>query len=115
MNRDESLLNYIKNEILVIKRSTITLDQNSFLANDEKQRAVCMTLINIGEAVKQLSAQVKLKYKYVDWKGASSFRDVAAHKYGSLRMDDVWDVIENDLSKFEEQVKEIKETISKEN
>jgi len=73
MNRDESLLNYIKNEILVIKRSTINLDQNSFLANDEKQRAVCMTLINIGEAVKQLSAQVKLKYKYVDWKGASSF------------------------------------------
>lgn len=107
MNRDEALLKYIKNEISVIKRSTIGFSQNTFLANDEKQRAVCMTLINIGEAVKQLSAQLKLKYKYADWKGASSFRDVAAHKYGSLRMDDVWDVIENDLSKFENQIKEI--------
>ena len=112
MNRDEALLKYIRNEITVIKRSTIGLNQNSFLANDEKQRAVCMTLINIGEAVKQLSAQLKLKYKYADWKGASSFRDVAAHKYGSLRLDDVWDVIENDHSKFDNQVKEI---ISKEN
>ena len=112
MNRDEALLKYIRKEITVIKRSTDGFDQNSFLANDEKQRAVCMTLINIGEAVKQLSAQVKLKYKYADWKGASSFRDVAAHKYGSLRMDDVWDVIENDLTKFDDQLKEI---ISKEN
>lgn len=112
MNRDEALLKYIKNEISVIKRSTIGLDQNSFLANDEKQRAVCMTLINIGEAVKQLSAQVKLKYKYVDWKGASSFRDVVAHKYGSLRMDDVWVIIKDDLSKFKSHVEEI---ISKEN
>lgn len=66
-----------------------------------------MTLINIGESVKQLSAHLKFKYKHVDWKGASSFRDVAAHKYGSLRMDDVWDVIENDLSKFDSQVEEI--------
>jgi uncharacterized protein with HEPN domain len=46
MNRDEALLKYIKNEISVIKRSTIGLDQKSFLANDEKQRAVCMTLKN---------------------------------------------------------------------
>ena len=107
MNRDEALLKYIRKEISVIKSSTAGLDQKSFLANDEKQRAVCMTLINIGESVKQLSAQLKFRYKYVDWKGASSFRDVAAHKYGSLRMDDVWDVIENDLSKFNSQVDEI--------
>jgi len=107
MNRDEALLKYIRKEILVIKRSTTGLDQKNFLANDEKQRAVCMTLINIGESVKELSAQLKFKYKDVDWKGASSFRDVAAHKYGSLRMDDVWDVIENDLSKFNSQVEEI--------
>jgi len=53
-------LRYFK---LNVKRSTTGLDQKSFLANDEKQRAVCMTLINIGEAVKQLSAQLKLKYK----------------------------------------------------
>lgn len=107
MNRDEALLEYISNEISVIKRSTTDLDQKSFLANDEKQRAVCMTLINIGEAVKQLSAQLKFNYKYVDWKGASSFRDVAAHKYGSLRMDDVWVIIKHDLSKFKSQVEEI--------
>lgn len=111
MNRDEALLTYIRNETSVIQRVTTDIDQKSFLANDEKQRAVCMTLINIGESVKQLSTQLKLRYKYVDWKGASSFRDVAAHKYGSLRMDDVWDVIENDLSKFKSQVEEI---ISKE-
>lgn len=112
MNKDEALLKYIKDEISVIKHSTNGLDQKSFLANDEKQRAICMTLINIGEAVKQLSAQLKLKYKYVDRKGASSFRDVAAHKYRSLRMDDVWVIIKHDLSKFKTQVEEI---ISKEN
>jgi len=107
MNRDEALLEYIRQEISVIQRSTNGLNQKSFLANDEKQRAVCMTLINIGEAVKQLSVQLKLNHKYVDWKGASSFRDVATHKYGSLRMDDVWVIIEHDLSKFKSQIEAI--------
>ena len=111
MNRDEALLKYIRNELWVIQRSTTCISQESFLANDEKQRAVCMTLINIGEAVKQLATQIKLKYKHIDWKGASSFRDVAAHKYGSLRMDDVWDVIEHDLPNLKNQIEEI---ISKE-
>lgn len=107
MTRDEALLKYISNEITIILSLTDFLTVNDFLANDERQRAICMTLINIGESVKQLSANLKLKHKYIDWKGASSFRDVAAHKYGSLRMEDVWAVIEQDLPNFKNQIAEI--------
>ena len=49
--RDETILRKILEESNALSSIINGIDESLFLKNDEKTRAVCMTLINIGELV----------------------------------------------------------------
>ena len=70
-------------------------------------RAVGMTVINIGELVKNLSESCRLSYPFIPWKEIAGFRDIAAHKYQTLRMDDVFETVETDFPTLRKQIEEI--------
>jgi len=53
-------------------------------------RAVCTTLINIGELVKNLTDDFRNTNKQIPWKDLAGLRDVTAHGYFTLRMPDIW-------------------------
>lgn len=72
------------------------------------KRAVCMTVINIGELVKTLTEPVREKYKDVAWKEAAGFRDIVAHKYQTLDMGDVYQTVKEDFPEFLDQLKKIR-------
>ncbi len=72
-----------------------------------KKRAVCMTVINIGELVKNLSDDFRSSNNHVPWKLIAGFRDIAAHKYGSLRMKDVYTTVMDDFPILKENINEI--------
>ena len=80
-HRDSVILAKISNEIkialdMVASKTFIEFDSNEML-----KRAVCMTVINIGELVKSLSSELRLQYKEIPWREIAGFRDIAAHKY----------------------------------
>ena len=66
------------------------IDEQTFLANDEKMRATCMTLINIGELIKNLNNDFREEHNQIPWKKMAGLRDVAAHGYFTLKMPDIW-------------------------
>ena len=70
-------------------------------------RAVGMTVINIGELVKNLSDETRLAYPHIPWKSIAGFRDVAAHKYQTLRMEDVYETVVTDFPALKEQIERI--------
>jgi uncharacterized protein with HEPN domain len=88
--RDKIILNKIVNEASALEQILYNIDENTFLNNDEKMRAACMTLINIGELIKHLNENFREKHCQIPWKAMAGFRDVAAHGYFTLRMTDVW-------------------------
>ncbi|MCL2325422.1 MAG: DUF86 domain-containing protein [Proteobacteria bacterium] len=88
--RDRIILLKIIEEAAALARMTDGIDESDFLANDEKTRAVCMTLINIGELVKNLSGSFRSDNCQIPWKDIAGLRDVAAHGYFTLRMPDIW-------------------------
>ena len=49
-----------------------------------------MTLINIGELIKNLDFVFRQKHSDIPWKDMAGLRDVAAHGYFALRMTDIW-------------------------
>jgi uncharacterized protein with HEPN domain len=49
-----------------------------------------MTLINIGESVKNLSEEFRMSHTEIPWKDMAGLRDVTAHGYFTLRMSDIW-------------------------
>ena len=105
--RDKTVLQKITEEATAIARMLSGVDESSFLANDEKMRAVCMTLINIGELIKNLNTDFRANHAHIPWKDIAGLRDVAAHGYFTLRMPDVWIYASSEIPTFVEQILEI--------
>lgn len=78
-----------------------------FECNEMLKRAICMTVINIGELVKNLSDDCRRAYRTIPWKEIAGFRDIAAHKYQTLRMEDVYETVTTDFPFLDEQLKNI--------
>jgi len=102
------ILNKIINEAEVVSQMIRGMDEKSFLSNDERKRAICMTLINIGELVKNLDYSFREIHTHIPWRQMAGFRDIAAHGYFTLRMDDVWQYVSDELPIYLEQIKNIK-------
>lgn len=85
---------------------------NDFLSDEKLKRACSMTLINIGELIKNITDETKMKYRHIPWKAISGMRDIAAHAYQTLRMEDVYNTIILDLPELKNNLSEILENES---
>jgi uncharacterized protein with HEPN domain len=105
--RNKIVLLKIVEESAVLAQMLRDVDESAFLTNDEKMRATCMTLINIGELVKNLDDDFRNNHPLIPWRKIAGFRDVAAHGYFTLRMPDVWIFAVTELPTLSDQIKEI--------
>ena len=79
-------------------------DRDVFVNDEKTKRAVCMTLINIGEMVKLLSEQAKQMDISIPWRQIAGLRDVTAHGYQTLRMEDIWETVTTDVPMLRERI-----------
>jgi uncharacterized protein with HEPN domain len=105
--RDKNVLFKIKKEIGLLLELTVGHDLRSFLGSELVMRAVCLTLINIGELVKLLTEEIKHQNSAIPWRAIAGLRDVTAHGYYTLRMEDVWETITKEIPLFLTQIEEI--------
>jgi len=105
--RDIVLLKKILAEINVITDLIQGYDCEAFIADEKTIRAVCMTLINIGEMVKLLSDKLKRENSFIPWRSIAGLRDVTAHGYMTLRMEDIWETVRDDVVTLQEQIKKM--------
>ena len=96
-HRDKVIILKIMSEIDIALNMTYKVDYEEFNIDEMLKRAVCMTVINIGELVKSLSEEFRLEHKEIPWKSIAGFRDIAAHKYQTLNMLDVFHTVEKDF------------------
>jgi uncharacterized protein with HEPN domain len=108
-SRDVQIIKKILEEIEVIENIIEGFDLNSFLSDELTKRASCMTLINIGELSKSLTDELRSQYDFIAWKAIAGMRDVTAHKYQTLKMNDVWVTLKDDLPKFKKQLVDIQQ------
>jgi len=105
--RDKTILDKILKETVVITDMIVDYDCDTFVSDEKTKRAVCMTLINIGELVKLLSLDFKQANPVVSWRSISGLRDVTAHGYQTLRMEDIWETVAVDIPVLQKQIKEM--------
>ncbi|MDR1131258.1 MAG: DUF86 domain-containing protein [Oscillospiraceae bacterium] len=96
-NRDRQILTRILDEINIVSGLVSNIDYAAFMDDEKTKRAVCMTLINIGELVKALSEPFKQAHADIPWRAISGLRDIAAHHYQTLRMEDIWITVQDDI------------------
>ena len=71
------------------------------------QDAVVRNLQVIGEAIKDLSEDLKGQRPDVEWRKASRMRDKVTHDYFDVNYEIVWDTVENSLPSFREKIQDI--------
>lgn len=103
-NRDRQIVEKILSEITVAGDLLKGVSPEDFLRDERTARAVCMTLINIGELVKNLTPELKDAHKEIPWRAISGMRDITAHKYQTLRKEDVYSTCIDDIPVFERQL-----------
>jgi uncharacterized protein with HEPN domain len=104
MNRDEAYLKNILREITSIPCLIRGYSKEKFLKSEKTQKAICMTLLNIGELTKCVSNNIKSTYNDIPWKEITGMRDMAAHKYQSLNMERIWTTVKIDIPKLKKQI-----------
>ena len=108
LHRDSIILSKISNEITIALDMISGITFEEFDSNEMLKRAVCMTVINIGELVKSLSSDIRQQYKTIPWREIAGFRDIAAHKYQTLHMEDVYKTVIDDFPILADNLKKIK-------
>lgn len=68
-----------------------------FMDNELVKRAIAMTIINIGELIKNIGEETRNEYPHVPWKQVAGARDVVAHKYYTLDMRRIYDTVTTDF------------------
>ncbi len=84
-----------------------TTDLETFLANEMLKRALGMTAINVGELVKVVTDELRNKYKEFPWKAVAGMRDITAHRYQTLRMEDVYMTVHEEYPVLMQQLQNI--------
>lgn len=98
----------------IFLRSEKILSYEQFLDDEdglEKLDSICMQLINIGEALKQIDKitddRLLKRYSEVDWKSAKGMRDVITHHYFDIDAEVVFNVIQNKLPEMKDTIQKI--------
>ncbi len=95
-----------------IKLYTEGMNYDEFLKDDKTKDAVLRNLEIIGEAVKNLPAEVKKKHPKINWRVIVGMRDKLIHEYFGVSYQIVWETIKSDLPAFERQISKISKNLS---
>lgn len=106
-HRDKVILEKIISEIDIAINFMGKKEISEFLEDEMVKRAIGMTVINIGELVKNVTDEIRIKHKDIPWKQIAGFRDITAHKYQTLRMDDVYMTIKVNFPELRNSLLEI--------
>jgi len=102
---DIESLSDILEAIKRIKMYVGKMKYDEFLKDIKTQDAVIRNIEIIGEAVKNISSDLKRKHKTIDWKNIAGMRDKIIHFYFGVNWDIVWDVINKHLLELEKEIK----------
>jgi len=80
-------------------------------AGAEKLDSICMLLIAIGEALKNLdkttNKSLLSRYSQVDWKKVKGMRDIISHHYFETDAEVIYDVCKNHIPKLAQTIKKM--------
>lgn len=106
-HRDMIIIQKIISEITIGEQMLGDISYDDFLTDEKLKRAIAMTVINIGELTKNISQETREQFSHIPWKAISGMRDLAAHKYQTLRMEDVYQTAKYDFPDLKTSLSEL--------
>ncbi len=104
MKSDEVFLRHILEELDFLLKRTGGIDFDAFVADDVLRRACARSLEIIGEAVKNISPDLRKQHEHIEWAKIAGLRDKLIHGYFDVDLGILWDVIQKRLLPLKKQV-----------
>ena len=107
-HRDKIIIEKIISEIDFANKKLNDVSLEAFMKDIDAQHSVGMAVINVGELIKHITDELRRATKHIPWKQAAGFRDIAAHSYYTIKMEDLYKTIKEDFPLLKEQLTELK-------
>lgn len=101
---DEIYLRHVKEAINNIETYTKNLDFSSFEKNSMIYHAVIYQILVIGEAVKNISEEIKIDFPEIPWRNIAGTRDRLIHGYFEIQLKEIWKVVTDDLNDLKQVI-----------
>lgn len=105
---DSAFIEHILDSISAIENFSKSLSKEKLISNRLRQSAIIREIEIIGEAVKNISKNLKDKHKEIEWSNISGTRDKMIHHYFGVDLNIVFDIIKKDLPRLKKQIEKIK-------
>ncbi|HET9477655.1 MAG TPA: DUF86 domain-containing protein [Dehalococcoidia bacterium] len=90
-----------------VLRYSAGMTAEQLAADDRTFDAIMRNLEITGEAVRNVSNEVRERYPEVEWRSIAGFRDVAIHSYPTIDEEIVWDIVSRKVPELLRQVEHI--------
>ncbi|RLG24087.1 hypothetical protein DRN76_04470 [Methanosarcinales archaeon] len=107
----EVFIEHILESIELIENYTANKTISDFIESVQLQDSIIRRIEIIGEAVKNLPADVKSKYPDVPWQKIAGMRDVLIHKYFGIDLELTWQVVQKDIPDLKRENLKIKQDL----
>lgn len=104
---DRDCLRDIQEAVRRIEAYISGMSYKTFGGDTKTQDAVTRNLEVIGEATKNLSAELRAQYSDIPWRSMAGVRDRLIHHYFGINLDVVWHMITAELPQVALQIAKI--------
>jgi uncharacterized protein with HEPN domain len=110
MKDDLIYLEFIRECIAEIREYTGS-GSSSFLSDRKTQLAVLRLLQVMAESTQRISPDLREAHPEISWKSIAGLRNVLVHAYMDTDPHRIWEIIEQDIPPFEQQIRTLEQRL----
>jgi uncharacterized protein with HEPN domain len=117
MSEKREFADFLEDAISAMEKAELFISDMSYenFVKDEKTVfAVIRAIEIVGEAIKHIPLDFRLKYNDIPWRDIAGMRDVLIHDYFGVDLETVWETVKTNIPKTKPLLYEVLNKLKKE-